>query len=308
MSRYALEVPATTANLGPGYDAFGLALGMHNTIYAELAEDWSVEIQGEGADYFRADSTNAVARAMRRVFEQAGVPGRAAAISCTNAIPAGRGLGSSAAAIVGGALLGNALLENPLAEKALLSLCVEIEGHPDNVAAAFFGGFTISALDGADSQVFSVPVGCGLAVVACVAQESLRTAQARKLLPDSVAHADAAFNAGRAGMLAAGLVGGRRDLVAAGLIDRIHEPYRARSIHGFAGVRDALVQAGADGAVLSGAGPTIVGIVCADDDEAAFARAAQIADSSAAAVESYRGHHAGIALRIQRERPVVKRV
>ena len=307
MSRYVLEVPATTANLGPGYDAFGLALGMHNTVYAELAEDWSVEIQGEGADHLRADATNVVARAMRRVFEEAGVPGRAAAISCVNANPAGRGLGSSAAAIVGGALLGNALLEKPLAEEILFSLCVEIEGHPDNVAAAFCGGFTISALDGSTPRVFSLTVGCGLAVVACVARESLRTAQARKMLPASVPHADAAFNAGRAGMLAAGLVSGRRDLVAMGLSDRIHEPYRAGSIAGFAGVRDALMDAGADGAVLSGAGPTIVGIVCGDDDEAAFARAGDIAGRSASLVESLGGHRAGVALRIQRERPVVRK-
>lgn len=308
MSRVSVSVPATTANLGAGYDAFGLALGLSNTFTAELAQEWTVEVIGEGADHFRTDGSNAVARAMARVFDAAGAPGRTAHIVSENRIPTGRGLGSSAAVIVGGLLLGNALVERPLTEPELFALATEIEGHPDNIAAAFYGGFTISADAGSDAIVYPVPISAGLATVVAVSKSPLQTKLARKALPQFVPHEDAAFNAGRASMLVAGIASGRVDLIAAGLHDRIHEQYRAHLIDGFDAVVAAFMSAGADGAVLSGAGPTVIGLVTAGDDDAAFARASEVAYAAAPAVAAAGGHLAPIALRVERERPQVTRV
>lgn len=308
MSRVSVSVPATTANLGAGYDAFGLALGLSNTFTAELAQEWTVEVIGEGADHFRTDGSNAVARAMARVFDAAGVPGRTAHIVSENRIPTGRGLGSSAAVIVGGLLLGNALVERPLTEPELFALATEIEGHPDNIAAAFYGGFTISADAGSDAIVYPVPISAGLATVVAVSKSPLQTKLARKALPQLVPHEDAAFNAGRASMFVAGIASGRVDLIAAGLHDRIHEQYRAHLIDGFDAVVAAFMSAGTDGAVLSGAGPTVIGLVTAVDDDAAFARASEVAYAAAPAVAAAGGHLAPIALRVERERPRVTRV
>lgn len=308
MPRVSVRVPATTANLGAGYDAFGLALGLSNTFTAELAQEWSVEVVGEGTDYLRTDGSNAVARAMSRVFDAAGVPGRAAHIVSENRIPTGRGLGSSAAVIVGGLLLGNALVEHPLSEPELFALATEIEGHPDNIAAAFYGGFTISAGSGGDAIVYQVPIDAGLAVVLAISESPLQTKLARKALPKFVPHEDAAFNAGRASMFVAGIASGRVDLISAGLHDRIHEQYRAHLIEGFDEVVAALVGAGADGAVLSGAGPTVIGLVTGADDDAAFARATEVALAAAPSVVAVGGHLQPIALRVERERPQVTRV
>ncbi len=307
MGRFTVSVPATTANLGAGYDAFGLALSLSNTFTAELAEDWSVEVIGEGADYLRADGSNALARAMASVFAEAGVPGRAARIVSENRIPTGRGLGSSAAVIVGGVLLGNALVDRPLSESRLFALATEIEGHPDNIAAAFYGGFTISADSGEDAIVYPVSIGGGLAAVISLAREPLQTKRARRALPALVPHEDAAFNVGRASMFVAGITAGRADLIGAGMHDRLHEKYRAHLIEGFDDVVAALLDAGAVGAVLSGAGPTIIGLVPAADDETAYARAIAIAKAAAPRVAVTPGHLPPIALRVERERPRVVR-
>ncbi len=267
-----VRIPASSANLGPGYDAFGLALALYDDFEADVASEWLLEVRGEGAGELRTDKDNEVARAMQRVFAEVGYEG-AARISCQNAIPIGRGLGSSAAAIVGGLVLGNELAGAGLANERLFELATELEGHPDNVAAALCGGFTVCWSENGKPRVARIDPAGGLAAVALVSDAALPTAEARRALPSTVAHADAAFTAGRAGLLAAGIALGRADLVRAGASDRIHEPYRESLIPDITSVRAALLAAGADAAVLSGAGPTVVGLVTGVDDAAALARA-----------------------------------
>ncbi len=273
-------VPASSANLGPGYDAFGLALGLYNEFEARPAEAWSVEVAGEGAGELTPDESNAVVRAMRAVFEEAGYRG-CAQVRCRNTIPIGRGLGSSSAAIVGGVLLANALLGEPFDRERLFEVAARIEGHPDNVAPALLGGFTVAWYE--EERPFAVrfePQG-GLAVVAAIAPQPLPTREARAALPSTVPHPDAVRTVARAALMALGIVHGSQALIAAGAADRLHEPYRRVLISDMEQVRSALVDAGVDGAVLSGAGPTLIGLVTARDEDRAFERAASIAASLA---------------------------
>ncbi|MDY0087832.1 MAG: homoserine kinase [Coriobacteriia bacterium] len=284
----SVSVPATTANLGPGFDSFGLALALRNRFVAELAEVWSVEVIGEGAGVLSAGPDNHVARAMARVFAEAGTPPVAAAIRCENTIPPGAGLGSSAAAVVGGILLGDALCDAGLDAEGVLALATEFEGHPDNAAAALHGGFTMCWNDGA-VRCMRVEPAAGLAVVAVGADLPLSTDSSRGLLPAEVPHADAAFSAGRAGLLATGIALGDEAALVAGLADRIHEPYRAAAIPDLEQVRAALLAAGVTGAVLSGAGPTVIGLVCGSNDGEALERARAFAHAARPAVLALAG-------------------
>jgi len=272
-----VRVPATSANLGPGYDSFGLALALYDVFDAEPAETWRVELVGEGEGILSTGEDNLVVRAMRRVFAEVGYSG-AAIVRCDNGIPVGRGLGSSAAAIVGGLLLGDIIAGVGLAPERIFELASELEGHPDNVAAAIFGGFTMCWRDGGVPRMVRIEPGGGLAAVVAVSEASLSTVEAREALPDSVPHADAAFSAGRAGLLSAGITLGRGDLITTGLSDRLHEPYREHLMPDIAATRSALISAGATGAVLSGAGPTVLGLLAAESDEAALRLAGEVVD------------------------------
>lgn len=305
MAPVTVRVPATTANLGSGYDAFGLALTLHNTVRAELAPAgvWRVSVKGEGAGRARTDARNLVAVAMARLFSDNGAQ-HGATIDCANGIPFARGLGSSSAAIVGGLVAGNELLGRPLAPEALFRLAAEIEGHPDNVAAALFGGFTICWWDGGSRVAHVDPPG-GISAVVVVSEEGLSTKQARALLPHDVPHVDAAFDAGRAGLLATGIALGRRDLIGPGMNDRLHEPYRLAVVPDLTAVREALLAAGADGAALSGAGPTIIGLVVGEDDAEARERAALVAERAAVLLKGHPGRRAPAVVSLDRAGAVV---
>lgn len=296
----AVLVPATSANLGPGFDSFGLALDMHNRFSAELAEEWSVSVEGEGADVLRSDADNRVAVAMARAFEAAGRPELRARIECRNGIALGNGLGSSSAAIVGGLLLGEALSGVTLGEQKLLELAAALEGHPDNVAAALLGGFTVCWNDAGTVHAARFEPARGLAAVVVVATGELATTEARAMLPDAVPHEDAAFNVAHAGLLAASIATGRPELLGAALADRLHEPYRAPAVADLQLVHDILRDAGAAGVALSGAGPTVIGLVAADTDEAAHALAEEVAERAAEKVRALGTRRAPEALRIDR--------
>jgi homoserine kinase len=279
MPHVTVRVPATTANLGPGYDAFGLALGLYDTFEATPSPSWEVRITGEGAESLSRDTDNQVVLAMKAVFAAAEQEEQRALVSCDNRVPTGRGLGSSAAAIVGGLLLADAMLPEPLGDEKLFELACELEGHPDNVGAAMYGGFVIGWADGdAGWRAARIDPADGIACVAAIPQWELLTSHARDMLPERVRHEDAAFNAGRAGLLAVGMATGRRELLAAGVADRLHQPHRAAAIADFEEVVGAMTGAGAVGAVLSGAGPAILGLVCDENDAAALQRAAAIAE------------------------------
>ncbi len=277
MRPVTVRVPATTANLGPGYDSFGLALALWDTYTAVPADEWRVDIVGEGEERFARDGRNRVAKAMAAVFEQVEGAPKAAHITCENRIPSARGLGSSAAAVTGGVLLADALCSGSLPKQRLFEIAADIEGHPDNVAPAIFGGFTIAWIDEVAPKVAALTPGRGLAAIAVLSRERLRTRASRELVPTQVPHADAAFGAARAGLLASGLILGRDDLIAAGLHDRIHQQYRAEAVPDMKQVVDSLVRAGTLGAVLSGAGPTVIALVTAEDDVAALASAGKVA-------------------------------
>lgn len=279
-----VSVPATSANLGPGFDSFGLALSLHNHFSAELADEWSVVLEGEGADTLPTDAENIVARTMAQAFTEAGRPELRARIECVNRIPTGSGLGSSSAAIVGGLLLGERLAGAEFGDPLRLEMAARIEGHPDNVAAALFGGFTVCWSADAGVRHARFEPARGLAVVAVPALTELSTAVARTFLPDAVSHADASFNVAHAGLLAASIAAGRPELFGDALADRLHEPYRAQAVGDLCEVADILHDAGAAGVALSGAGPTVIGLVAGDTDRAAHNLAREVAGRAAAAI------------------------
>ncbi len=270
-----VRVPATSANLGPGFDAFGLALGLHDDVAVRITESGtSVDVAGEGAETVDRGEGNLVVRAVRAAFDALGGQPRGLELVCANRIPHGRGLGSSAAAICAGITAAKALVlggADRLDADATLALATELEGHPDNVAACLAGGFTIAWTD-ADHGPGAVRLdpSPGLRPVLFVPPTPLLTSTARGLLPRTVPHADAARNAGRAGLLVAAITS-RPDLLLAATQDWLHQGYRAKAMPDSAELIAAL--RGKDiAAVVSGAGPTVLAL--ADDTTVNLALAA----------------------------------
>ncbi len=262
--RVHVTVPATSANLGPGFDALGLALALHNEVVAEEAERVSVRVEGEGAGRLATNADNVVARGVRLAYDAAGRPFRGCALQCKNRIPTARGLGSSAAAWIGGLVAGNTLLGSPLSTETLLSLAARAEGHPDNVAAALLGGLTVACAAPAGVTAVSLPVPRDLRWVALIPEVTSATAEARAVLPASVPREDAVFNVQRVALLLAGLQTGRTAVLAAALDDRLHQPYRTKLFPWMPDVIGAARAAGALGCVLSGAGPSLLAVVAGD--------------------------------------------
>ncbi|WP_433057100.1 homoserine kinase [Dactylosporangium sp. CS-033363] len=255
-----VRVPATSANLGPGFDALGLALTLYDEVEAAVTPaGTTVEVAGEGAADLPGDESHLVVRAMRRAFGVLGEQPPGLALRCRNGIPQARGLGSSSSAIVAGIVLARALTvggPEQLSDAAALVLADEIEGHPDNVAPCLLGGFTIAwtADDGA-AAVRREPAP-GIHPVVFVPEERGLTEVARAALPKTVPHADAAFNAGRAALLVHALTADPRRLFAA-TEDRLHQDYRAEGMPGTAALVAGLRSEGV-AAVVSGAGPSVL--------------------------------------------------
>ena len=273
--RAHVRVPATSANLGPGFDALGLALALYNEVVAEEGQGVTVRVEGEGADRLPRDGSNVVARGVKLAYEAAGRPFKGCALTCVNRIPAARGLGSSAAAWVGGLLAGNALAGAQLSREALLTLAARAEGHPDNVAAAIFGGLAVSCGTPEGVVAVALPVPANLAWVVLVPEATSSTAEARALLPQSVPRADAVFNVQRVALLLASLQTARPRPLATALDDRLHQPYRLKLFPWLPAVAAAAREAGALGCVLSGAGPSLLAVVTGDGG--AVARAMETA-------------------------------
>jgi homoserine kinase len=259
--RVRVRVPATSANLGPGFDALGLALALHNEVTIEQADRVSVAVEGEGSGRLDAGAKNVVARGAALAFEIAGRPFPGVRLHCVNRIPLSRGLGSSAAAWVGGLLAANALMDEPLDRDGLLAAATRAEGHPDNVAAALLGGLTVSCADGARVAAVSLPVPREIEWVVLLPETESSTREARAVLPESVPRADAIFNVQRVSLLLAALGAGRADLLDLAMQDRLHQPYRRRLFPWMDAVAAAGRGAGALGCVLSGAGPSMLAAV-----------------------------------------------
>lgn len=281
-------VPATSANLGPGFDALGLALSLYDTVEARVTESGlDVQVTGVGADWAGRPERHLVIRAMRAGFAATGPQPPGIAISCRNDVPQGFGLGSSAAAIVAGLLAARALAVSPeaapqpagvLADADVLRLACEIEGHPDNVAACLAGGLTIAWTGASGLQVARLTPMPGLAPVLCVPALPVATKTARKALPRQVPHADAAANAARTALLIAALTG-RPDLLLAGTEDFLHQRYRAEVMPGTATLLAALREAEVP-AVVSGAGPSVLALTV-DGEDGDAATVARIASQQA---------------------------
>jgi homoserine kinase len=266
-----VRVPATSANLGPGFDALGLALALHNEVTIEEAADVSVSVEGEGRGRLEGGAKNLVARAVALGYEVAGRPFRGARVRCLNRIPLSRGLGSSAAAWVGGLLAANALMGEPLDRSALLTTAARAEGHPDNVAAALLGGLTVSCADGTRVTAVSLPVPREIAWVVLLPESESSTADARAVLPETLSRADAVFNVQRVSLLLAALAGRRAELLDLAMQDRLHQPYRQRLFPWMEAVATAGRRAGGLGCVLSGAGPSMLAAVHERDGQAVAA-------------------------------------
>lgn len=259
--RVRVTVPASSTNLGPGFDVLGVALALHNVAELAEADDVRVEIEGEGADSLPRDERNVVVRGARLAYEATGRPFRGLAVRQRNHIPPSRGLGSSASAWLAGLLGANALLGGPLGADALMGLAVGQEGHPDNVGAALHGGVTVTCWDAETRAVVALPVPDAVEFAVLVPAFEASTAAARAALPASYTRPDAVYNVGRVALLVAAWTRSRWDLVGEAMGDRLHQPYRARALFPWLdGVLAAARRAGALGAALSGAGPSVLGV------------------------------------------------
>jgi homoserine kinase len=262
MGKLRVRVPATTANLGPGFDALGLALDLWNeTEFAQRADGRVVvTIRGEGMGVLPIDEHNVIAASALRVFELAGEGPPGLQIDCHNTIPLASGLGSSAAAVLSGLLGANALLDGRFDQDALLKIAIQSEGHPDNVAPAMLGGLVVCLADGEQVSVHPLTprAGRGPIYITLVLPEcDFPTQAARAVLPAQVDRQDAIFNISRAVLVAEALLSGDLGLLGSAMDDRLHQPYRLPLITGAQAALDAAKGAGAAAVALSGAGPSL---------------------------------------------------
>lgn len=253
----SVRVPATSANLGPGFDAVGLALSLSTRISLDRSPDPVVEVRGTGVGLIPHGPEHPAYRAARFVAEMVDESDAHFHLIQDNSIPPARGLGGSAAALVGGAVAANDLLGRALAAPDLLNLVCELDGHPDNAAPALLGGLVIGTLTPAGiSSVRLEPRNLKVAVA--VPDFAVSTTAARRALPEKVPHRDAVFNVGRSGLLLGALATGEYHLLRVAMQDRLHQPYRSHLVPGLEIVIEAALAQGAYGASLSGSGPTVL--------------------------------------------------
>ena len=257
-----VRVPATTANLGPAFDCMGMALCIWNEIDVRLGETIrpTVRITGQGEDSLPQDDSNLVYRAYSRLLQETGRSLPVPVITCRNEIPLERGLGSSAAAIVGGLVAANHLAGSPLSPQEIMPLAVELEGHPDNVAPALLGGIRI-IVPGPESLIAApVPLPADLRAVLFIPEVSISTADARAVMPATVSLNDALFNVGRTALLVNALTTGRLQDLKAATEDRLHQPHRSHLLPAMRLIIQEALKGGALGAFVSGSGSTVLAL------------------------------------------------
>jgi homoserine kinase len=257
--KVTVKIPATSANLGPGFDTLGMALSFYDEYSAEvISSGLEIEVHGEGASDIPTDSTNLIYQTIQTVFQKVGKPVPALKLVCHNQIPHGRGMGSSGAAVSGGVMLAAGLLsgEREFTEAELLRFATDIEGHPDNVAPALFGGLTIAWVDDNGPHHKKLTVHRGVSPLVLVPPNQMSTKLARSLQPDSVPHTDAVFNVSRSALLVAALTQSP-ELMFAATEDRLHQNYRASAMPETSKLIQLLRDNG-HAAVVSGAGPSVL--------------------------------------------------
>ena len=258
--RVNVKVPATSANLGPGFDTLGMALSYYDELQVEAVagNDIVVEVHGEGAGEVPTDGTNLVATTIRYVFDRFKQPMPGLKLIAHNVIPHGRGMGSSGAAVVAGIMAAKGLLEGivEISSGELLDIATELEGHPDNVAPALFGGLTIAWKDEFGPHHKKLFVHRGVSPLELVPANKMSTALARSLQPDSVPHDDAVFNVSRSALLIAALTQSP-ELMMAATEDRLHQEYRAKAMPETYELIQ-LMRSRGHAAVVSGAGPSVL--------------------------------------------------
>ncbi|MGL5063407.1 MAG: homoserine kinase [Microcoleus sp.] len=280
-STITVTVPATTANLGPGFDCIGAALTLHNhfqfsLLESQASETLKITVTGAESAKVKTDDSNLAYQAFVKLFTSIDRPPLPVAIHIDMQVPLARGLGSSATAIVGGLVGANYLAGKPLSQAEVMNLAIEIEGHPDNVVPAFLGGCRLAATDISHPQsqqettknlgwqICDIPWNSHIIPVVAIPDFELSTAAARQVLPSDYSKADAIFNAAHLGLLVRALETGNDNWLRAALQDKIHQPYRQSLIKGYEAVQTAALTAGASGTVISGAGPTILALTNAN--------------------------------------------
>ncbi|MQF86112.1 MAG: homoserine kinase [SAR202 cluster bacterium] len=274
-----VTVPATTANLGPGFDCLGIALSLWNTIKVGFSLSPKIIIHGEGENFLPTDSNNLMYKAAEQILNEAGIKGQSLSLEAWLEIPLSRGLGSSSAAIAGSIYAVNALLNYPLSPHRLLQIATEIEGHPDNVAPALMGGMSIVVSE--QGQVHAVPVQLpsNLQCVAYIPDTPMSTSDARSVLEPNVSRSDAVFNIGRTALLVAALSQGNFEYLKVATQDRLHQPQRQKIFRQMKVIFDHAIAAGANGAFLSGAGSTIIAFTTKEEHRA-FTIGYEMADAA----------------------------
>jgi len=267
-----IKIPATTANLGPGFDTLGMALDVYNVVEVkEEGKGLNIRIIGLGEGILPTNQENIVYQAAEKVFQKVGIYPKNIQLNLTNNIPLSRGLGSSAAAIVGGLVAGNLITGNHLPLEEILKLATKIEGHPDNVAPALLGGLVISCMEGDEVVYLRLEPPQELKAVVAIPEFHLSTEKARQVLPKEVSLQDAIFNTSRVALLIAALTTANWEMLHYATQDRLHQSYRSSLIPGMAEVFKESRKAGAKAVTISGAGPSLLALATENTEEIARA-------------------------------------
>ncbi|GAX35094.1 homoserine kinase [Nodularia sp. NIES-3585] len=263
ISSITVTVPATTANLGPGFDCIGAALTLYNKFkFTRLDEGGLIiDVTGAEAERVQTDESNLLYQAFLKLYQYIGQIPPSVNMEIQLGVPLARGLGSSATAIVGGLVGANQLAGAPLTQLQVMELAIAMEGHPDNVVPALLGGCRLAATSADNWSICDIPWNENIVPVLAIPDFELSTSEARQVLPTQVSRADAIFNTAHLGLLLRGLQTGKGEWLSTALQDRLHQPYRQALIPGYDAVNAAAMQAGAYGMVISGAGPTLLALV-----------------------------------------------
>jgi homoserine kinase len=276
----SIRVPATTANLGPGFDCLGAALTLYNTFdfaRSPAPETIQIEVTGVEAEQVQIDSSNLAYHCFHKLYQTIGQTPPSVKLTIALGFPLASGLGSSATAIVGGLVGANLLAGSPLSQEEVMQLAIAIERHPDNVVPALLGGCRLAVPSGNHWTICEIPWHPEVVPILAIPNFKLSTQSARQVLPQTYSRTDAIFSLAHLGLLLRGLETGRGDWLRVALQDRIHQPYRQPLIQGYEEVQTAAIAAGAYGLVISGAGPTVL----------ALAHPAQCAEVEVAIVKAW---------------------